>query len=109
MNTERKQEGTALYLAPEGRLDTASAPELEQLLETALDGITDLTLDFAKLSYISSAGLRVLLTTRKRMNRQGAMKLIHVNQAIMEIFDITGFSDILTIEADRDIQSENQK
>ena len=102
MNIERKQEGTALYLAPEGRLDTTTAPELELVLTTALEGITDMTLDFEKLGYISSAGLRVLLSTQKRMSRLGTMKLTHVNETIMEIFDITGFSEILTIEADPD-------
>ena len=98
MNIERKEDGSALYLAPEGRLDTTTAPELEQVLRSALDGVTELTLDFQKLSYISSAGLRVLLSTQKTMNRQGTMKLIHVNETIMEIFDVTGFVDILTIE-----------
>lgn len=98
MNIERKEDGSALYLAPEGRLDTTTAPELEQVLRSALDGVTELTLDFQRLSYISSAGLRVLLSTQKTMNRQGTMKLIHVNETIMEIFDVTGFVDILTIE-----------
>ena len=83
--------------ALEGRLDTVTAPELEKELKESLDGVTELVLDFAKLEYISSAGLRVLLATQKIMNRQGGMKLIHVNETIMEIFEVTGFSDILTI------------
>lgn len=88
---------TAVF-ALEGRLDTVTAPELEQSLAESLDGVTDLTLDFEKLEYISSAGLRVLLSTQKTMNRQGSMRLIHVGETVMEIFEVTGFSDILTIE-----------
>ncbi len=83
----------------EGRLDTTTAPELEAELRNSLDGIEGLTLNFEKLEYISSAGLRVLLATQKRMARQGAMKLTHVGETIQEIFEVTGFSDILTIEA----------
>lgn len=81
----------------EGRLDTITAPELESKLRSALEGVTDLTLDFEKLDYISSAGLRVLLATQKQMNKQGTMRVCHVNETIMEIFDVTGFSDILNI------------
>lgn len=88
---------TAVF-ALEGRLDTITAPELESKLSSALKGVTTLTLDFEKLDYISSAGLRVLLSTQKQMNKQGSMKLCHVNETIMEIFEVTGFSDILTIE-----------
>lgn len=88
---------TAVF-ALEGRLDTVTAPELEQSLAESLDGVTDLTLDFEKLEYISSAGLRVLLSTQKTMNRQGSMRLVHVGETVMEIFEVTGFSDILTIE-----------
>ena len=84
--------------ALEGRLDTVTAPELEQTLRESLDGVDELTLDFEKLEYISSAGLRVLLSAQKEMNRRGAMKLVHVNETVMEIFEVTGFSDILTIE-----------
>ncbi len=84
--------------ALEGRLDTVTAPELEQALQDSLDGITELTLDFAGLEYISSAGLRVLLSAQKIMTKQGQMKLIHVNETVMEIFEVTGFTDILTIE-----------
>ena len=99
MIINKKQDGSALVVALEGRLDTTTAPELEQELKNSLDGVTDLTLDLAKLDYISSAGLRVLLSTHKTMSRQGGMKVIHVNDIIMEVFEVTGFSDILQIEA----------
>lgn len=79
-----------------GRLDTTTAPQLEAALE--LDGITALAFDFSALDYISSAGLRVLLAAQKTMNKQGEMKIRNVNSDIMEVFEITGFSDILTIE-----------
>jgi anti-sigma B factor antagonist len=89
---------SALTIAPEGRLDTMTAPELEAVLKDALADVSELTFDFEKLDYISSAGLRVLLATQKTMNRQGSMKVIHANEMILEIFEVTGFSDILTIE-----------
>ena len=92
---EIKNETVRIALA--GRLDTTTAPELEAELKDALDGVTTLTLDLEKLEYISSAGLRVLLSAQKTMNRQGEMKVIHVGETIMEIFEVTGFSDILTI------------
>ena len=82
----------------EGRLDTVTAPELEQALSESLADLSELTLDFEKLDYISSAGLRVLLSAQKAMNKQGEMKLRNVGETIMEIFEVTGFSDILTIE-----------
>ena len=82
----------------EGRLDTTTAPDLERELKDSLDGVSELTLDFSKLEYISSAGLRVLLSAQKRMNRQGEMKITHINEIVREIFDVTGFADILTIE-----------
>ena len=81
----------------EGRLDTVTAPELEKELKEALEGVSELTLDFDKLEYISSAGLRVLLSAQKTMNKQGEMKIQNVNETIMEIFEVTGFADILTI------------
>ena len=84
-------------LTPVGRLDTTTSPELEHLLADLLPGLTELTLDFEKLDYISSAGLRVLLMAQKTMNRQGSMQVIHVGPQIMDIFEVTGFSDILTI------------
>ena len=87
---------SAMNIALEGRLDTTTAPELEAELQ--LEGITELVLDFEKLDYVSSAGLRVLLATQKVMNRQGSMLIRNVNEGIMEIFEITGFVDILTIE-----------
>ena len=98
MNIEQKRNASALTLALEGRLDTATAPQLEAELKTALDGVSELTFDLEKLEYISSAGLRVLLSAQKAMNQQGTMKITHANEMILEIFEVTGFSDILTIE-----------
>ena len=94
--TETKN-GSALTVALEGRLDTMTAPELEEKLNAALTDVTELTFDLEKLEYISSAGLRVLLSAQKTMNRQGSMKVLHANEMILEIFEVTGFSDILTI------------
>lgn len=91
------ENGTAAF-SLEGRLDTVSAPELEAELKDALDGVSELTLDLEKLEYISSAGLRVLLAAQKEMNKRGTMKVTHVGETIMEIFEVTGFSEILTIE-----------
>lgn len=98
LNINRTIENGKAAFALEGRLDTITAPELEKELKDGLDGTTELVLDFEKLEYISSAGLRVLLATQKIVNRQGEMKIVHVNETIMEIFEVTGFSDILTIE-----------
>lgn len=98
MTIDKLQNGSDLTLKIGGRLDTATAPRLEAAMEPGLDGVTDLTLDCEALEYVSSAGLRVILKAQKRMNAQGSMKLVHVSDAIMEIFDITGFVDILTIE-----------
>ena len=89
---------TKLTVALEGRLDTTTAPELEQSLQESISDASELVMDFEKLEYISSAGLRVLLSAQKIMNRQGSMKVIHVNETIMEILEVTGFVDILTIE-----------
>ena len=97
LNIEKRTTGSELVVALEGRLDTITAPDLEKELQESLDDVKLLTLDFEKLEYISSAGLRVLLSAQKVMNRQGAMKVTHVSSAIREIFDVTGFSDILTI------------
>ena len=91
------ENGKALF-ALVGRLDTVTAPELEKELKGSLDGVSELVLDFAGLEYISSAGLRVLLSAQKTMNGRGGMKVANVNETIMEIFEITGFSDFLTIE-----------
>lgn len=90
--------GTELNIAPEGRLDTVTAPELETAVKENVDGVTALTLDFSKLDYISSAGLRVLLSAQKTMNKQGKMTVKNVNETIGEIFEVTGFNDILDIE-----------
>ena len=90
--------GETAALSLEGRLDTVTAPELEAALKNTMEVISDLQLDFGKLDYISSAGLRVLLAAQKVMAKKGSMTVIHVNETIMEIFDVTGFSDILTIE-----------
>ena len=98
MTIQRTGNEKKLAIALEGRLDTMTAPELEAALDGALEGVEELTFDFEKLDYISSAGLRVLLSTQKTMNRQGVMKVLHANEIIREIFDVTGFSDILTIE-----------
>ena len=87
-----------LTIALEGRLDTNTAPDLEKELKESTEGINELILDLEKLEYISSAGLRVLLAAQKTMAKKGGMKLIHVNDLIMEILDVTGFVDILEIE-----------
>ena len=98
MTIEKKLVGDALTVVVAGRLDTQSAPELEAELDSVLSGVKDLTFDMTELEYVSSAGLRVILKAQKVMNAQGAMKLTGVNDNIMEVFDITGFLDILTIE-----------
>ncbi len=98
MTITKKQNGTALEIALEGRLDTMTAPDLEAELKTCLNGAETLTLDCLKLNYISSAGLRVLLTAHKTMSAKGGMKLLHVNEIVQEVFDVTGFADILDIE-----------
>ena len=98
MTIEKKNNGEALTLIVSGRLDTQTAPELEKELDSVLADIKELTFDFANLEYVSSAGLRVILKAQKAMNAQGSMKLTGVNDSIMEVFDITGFLDILTIE-----------
>jgi len=98
LSITKKQDGTALTIALEGRLDTTTAPELEQEMNTSLNGVTELTFDMTKLEYISSAGLRVLLTANKTMIKQGQMKITHVTDIVQEVFEVTGFSNILTIE-----------
>ena len=98
MNIIKKNEGNKLVVEVHGRLDTVTAPELEQELDTVLESIQNLVLDFAKLDYISSAGLRVLLSTQKKIVQNGDMTITNVNEEVMEVFDITGFSSILTIE-----------
>ncbi len=96
INKIRNEE--ALTLKVEGRLDTITAPELEAVLKEEIEGINSLTFDFSSLEYISSAGLRVLLSAQKQMNLRGEMKVTGVSEIIMEIFEVTGFTDILTIE-----------
>ncbi len=98
MTIQKDLNGSALHVALEGRLDTTTAPQLEAELKASMDGITELDLDFEKLEYLSSAGLRVLLAAQKVMNKQGKMVIRHVNETIQEVFEVTGFVDILTIE-----------
>lgn len=98
MTITKNQNGSHLDLALEGRLDTTTAPQLEAELKQSVNGVTELTLDFAGLEYLSSAGLRVILSAQKVMNKQGSMVIKNVNETIMEIFEVTGFVDILTIE-----------
>ena len=96
MTIEKTLNGETLILKVIGRLDTSTAPQLEAEMNDSLDSAKDLILDFSELEYISSAGLRVILKAQKLMNKQGTMKLTGVNDTVMEVFDITGFSDILT-------------
>ena len=98
LNINKTQKDSTLTLALEGRLDTVTSPDLDEVVKEALDGVTELVFDFTELQYISSAGLRVLLSAQKKMAKQGSMKIHHVNETIMEIFEVTGFSEILTIE-----------
>ena len=98
MTINKTLNGKQLTIALEGRLDTTTAPELEQVLKESLDSVDALTMDFSKLDYISSAGLRVLLSAHKTMSRKGGMKVTNVNEIVEEVFDVTGFADILTIE-----------
>ena len=98
MNIEKSQNGNELTIKLSGRLDTITAPNLEAELKSCLEGIDNLVFDLAELEYVSSAGLRTLLMAQKTMNKQGEMKIIHVSEAVMEVFEVTGFSDILTIE-----------
>ena len=94
----KKTEGTKLIYVLTGRLDTTTSPELENDIKISIDGVTDLEFDFTDLEYISSAGLRVLLYTQKIMVKQGSMVVKNCNPEIIEIFEVTGFSEILTIE-----------
>lgn len=98
MNISKIPNGTELTVALEGRLDTTTAPELEAELKGCLDGVEALVIDLRELAYISSAGLRVILSAQKRMNKQGEMVVRHANDTVMEVFEVTGFIDILTIE-----------
>lgn len=98
LDIKKNLEGSKLEFALEGRLDTITAPQLEEEVRAAIDGITELVFDFSGLTYVSSAGLRVLLSSQKTMNEQGSMVVRNVSEEIQEIFDVTGFSDILTVE-----------
>lgn len=98
LNIIRQVENGVALIKPEGKLDTVTAPEMEEAIKEIISDVTELNLDLENLEYISSAGLRVLLAAQKIMNGKGEMKVRNVNEAIMEIFDVTGFSDILTIE-----------
>ena len=98
MKITKNLNGSSLNVALEGRLDTTTAPELEKELKESMDAANELTLDFAKLDYISSAGLRVLLSAHKAMSKKGGLKVVNVNDMVKEVFDVTGFADILNIE-----------
>lgn len=98
MTIEKTSEGAKLTLTLAGRLDTTTAPQLEAEVKGSLEGVSELTLDFSGLEYLSSAGLRVILVAQKIMNKQGRMVVRHVNETILEVFEVTGFRDILTIE-----------
>ena len=98
LNINKNAAGSNLTVSLEGRLDTTTAPQLEDELKSALDGVTDLVIDIKDTQYISSAGLRVLLSAQKIMNKQGKMVVKNPSEEVKEIFDVTGFSDILTIE-----------
>ena len=98
MTIKKTKNENSLTITIEGRLETNTAPDLEAVTKNELGGVTELIFDFSNLEYISSAGLRVLLSAQKIMNKQGSMKIINANDIIREIFDITGFSDILSVE-----------
>ncbi len=98
MTIHKTQNGSNLEIALEGRLDTMTAPELEAELSSSLKNADSLVLDFSKLNYISSAGLRVLLSAHKSLINKGGMKVTNVNEIVQEVFDVTGFADILDIE-----------
>lgn len=98
MNIVKTNENDILVIALEGRLDTTTAPQLEAELNACIDGVTKLVFDLEKLEYVSSAGLRIFLGAQKRMNKQGEMVIKNVCDDIMDVFEITGFSDIMTIE-----------
>ena len=98
MKIVKAREGSKLTLTLQGRLDTTTAPELEAEIKSGLEGVTELVLEFQELEYLSSAGLRVLLAAQKIMNKQGTMIVRQVNETIREVFEVTGFTDILTIE-----------
>ncbi len=98
MTITKANDGDKLTLTLEGRLDTTTTPQLEEELKSVLNDVKTLVFDFGSLEYLSSAGLRVLLATQKQMNQQGSMIITNVNDTIMEVFEVTGFVDILTIQ-----------
>ena len=98
LNITKEADASKLTVALEGRLDTSTSPELDAALKGSFDGVTELVFDIKDLQYISSAGLRVLLSSQKIMNKQGSMVIKNTSEQVREIFDVTGFSDILTIE-----------
>ena len=98
MNIKRKKDNSTLTVTVNGRIDTVTAPEFEAGVKPFLDGVTELTLDFKDVNYVSSAGLRVLLSLQKKMMTQGEMKLVHVSEAVKDVFEVTGFDEILTFE-----------
>lgn len=98
MTINKKLDGTKLYCEVNGRIDTVTVTEAESIIKQSIDGITELVLDFKNLDYISSAGLRLLLSLQKTMNKQGSMTIKNVNETVQEIFEVTGFSEILNIE-----------
>lgn len=98
MNVVKKMDGTTAEVAVEGRLDTTTAPALEQELNGIVPGADKLILDFSNLEYISSAGLRLLLATQRKMSEKGGMIVRHANEMVMEVFEVSGFTELLTIE-----------
>ena len=98
MNIKRKKDNNTLTAAVNGRIDTATAPEFEAGVAPFLDGVTELVLDFKGVNYVSSAGLRVLLSLQKKMMAKGDMKLVNVNEPVSDVFEVTGFDEILTFE-----------
>ena len=98
MDIEKQKDGKKLNIKLVGRLDTKTAPKLKESLEDSLNGVEELTFDLSELIYVSSAGLRIILSTQKRMNKQGSMKVTNVQDIVMEVFESTGFVDVLTIE-----------
>ena len=97
MTINKSKNGSAVTFAVSGRLDTVTAPELESVIKTELDGVTELIFDFSGLDYISSAGLRVLLVAQKLMSKKGGMRVINVNDVVGEVLEVTGFADILDV------------
>jgi len=100
MTVNVQKEGTKLTIIAEGKLGTTAAPELEKAVKNNIAGMTEVIFDFAKLEYMASAGLRVLLSTAKVMKKQGSMKIIHVTPPVMDVFTFTGMADVMNIEAD---------